>query len=296
MLFSDAIQKFSAWRAFQVKSDTVRGYDQELRTFCLFLRNPEIEGITIGDVMDYLNGLRQLGWKHNSFIPKCMAIKKFFEFFHRQSYSVLDAELIPIPRKEYNIPRVINEENYRLLVAAIPHNNDPRHIRNRAIINLLWDTGARNGEVVSLNMADMDSSRMRAVIKTEKSRGRRPLREIFWTHDTNESLGTWVEKLRQIKTREPEPLFVSAAGLNVGRRFTIKGVAEMLRRYSNRAKMPYINAHSFRHHMGHDIVRKGGSASDVMNILGHATLASSSIYTMMTDSELEERYRKIKGD
>jgi integrase/recombinase XerC len=295
MKFSDAIQKFSAWRMFQVKPETVRGYDQELRTFCLFLRNPEIENITIGDVMDYLNGLQQLGWKHNSFIPKCMALKKFFEFFRLQGYSVLDEELVPSPRKEYQIPRVLNEDSYRQLIAAIPYNNDPRHIRNRAIISLLWDTGARNGEVVSLNIGDVDSSRMRAVIKTEKSRGRRPLREIFWTHDTNESLGRWAEKLRLMETREPEPLFVSAAGSNVGHRFTIKGVAEMLRRYSNRAKMPHINAHSFRHHMGHDIVRKGGSASDVMNILGHSTLASSSIYTMMTDNELEERYRKIKG-
>jgi integrase/recombinase XerD len=295
MKFSEAIQKFSTWRMFRVKGDTVKGYDYELRTFCLFLRNPDVENITIGDVMDYLNGLQQLGWKHNSFIPKCTAIKKFFEFFRLQGYRVLNEDLVPIPRKEYKIPRVIDDERYRQLIQAIPQNNDPRHVRNHAIIGLLWDTGARNGEIVSMDFGDVDSNRMRAVIKTEKSRGRRPLREIFWTHDTNESLGKWVEKLQGIHTREPEPLFVSVTGAMLGRRFTIKGVAEMLRRYSNRAKMPYVNAHSFRHHMGHDVIRKGGSASDVMNILGHATLASSSIYTMMTDHELEERYRKIKG-
>ncbi len=68
----------------------------------------------------------------------------------------------------------------------------------------------------------------------------------------------------------------------------------MLRRYSNRAGIPYLNAHSFRHHMGHDIIQKGGSAADVMNILGHATLSSSSIYTMMNDKELEARYRLFK--
>jgi site-specific recombinase XerD len=47
--------------------------------------------------------------------------------------------------------------------------------------------------------------------------------------------------------------------------------------------------------MGHDIITQGGSAADVMNILGHATLASSSIYTMMTGKELENRYRTFKG-
>jgi site-specific recombinase XerD len=76
-----------------------------------------------------------------------------------------------------------------------------------------------------------------------------------------------------------------------GKRFSIKGVGEMLRRYSNRAKLPYLNAHSFRHHMGHHIIKSGGSSADVMNILGHSSVQSSTIYTMMTDVELEKRYR-----
>jgi integrase/recombinase XerC len=296
MKFSDAIAKFSTWRQFKVKAQTVKGYDKELRTFCLFLRNPEVENVSLMDVMDYLNGMQELGWKHNSFIMKCMALRKFFEFFRLQGYRVIDEALIPIPRKTFAIPRVLKEEDYRKLLAVIPTNNDPRHFRNRAIINLLWDSGARNGEIVSLDMGDMDYNRQRAVIKTEKSRGRRPLREIFWTHETNESLGRWVEKRAGLQQREPQALFISASGANVGERLTIRGVGEALRRYSNRAELPYINPHSFRHHMGHEIVKRGGSAADVMNILGHATLASSSIYTMMTDKELEERYRLFRGN
>ncbi len=296
MRFSDAIQQFSNWRQFKVKRHTVRGYDHELRIFCLFLRNPPIEDISINDVMDYLGGLKKLGWNPNSFIPKCMALRKFFEFWRLQGYKVLDEELIPIPRKEYNIPRVIAEDDYRRLLAAIPTNDDPRHVRNRVIINLLWDTGARNGEIVALNAEDLDHERMKAVIKTEKSRGRRPLREIFWTGDTNANLLQWLEARHRLKVTDPQALFVCACGGHAGQRFSIKGVGEMLRRYSNAARLPYMNAHSFRHHMGHAIVKKGGSAPDVMNILGHATLASSSIYTMMSDKELEERYRKLIGN
>jgi site-specific recombinase XerD len=86
---------------------------------------------------------------------------------------------------------------------------------------------------------------------------------------------------------DPDALFISicSGGLhgNAGKRFNQKGVGEMLRRYCNRAEMPYINAHSFRHHMGHDIIKKGGSSADVMNILGHASVQSTTIYTMMTD-------------
>lgn len=304
MRFLEAINQFSSWRTFSVKPGTVRGYDRELRNFCLFLRNPEVERITITDVMEYLNGMRQLGWDENTFVPKGMALRKFFEFCGQQGLRVLEASLIPVPPKTYRIPRVADEQAYRKLLGVIPRNNDPRHIRNLAIVNFLWDTGARNGEIVSLNVGDVDCKSMRTLIATEKSRGRRPFREIFWTRETNDNLGRWLTKREELKQRmtfhDPEALFLSICSSGVHRRsgwrFNQKGILEMLRRYANKAKIPYLNAHSFRHHLGHHIIERGGSASDVMNILGHASLLSSSIYTMMTDRELQARYRKLKNN
>jgi len=305
MLTKDAINQFSNWRQFKVKKQTVRGYDRELRNFCLFLRNPDIEQITLGNVMEYLNGMADLGWDRNSFVGKCMALRKFFEFYRLQGYKVLDEELIPIPDKEPKLPRVASEDQYKQLIAAIPEqSNDPRHIRNLAILGLLWDTGARNGEICSLNLADLDLKEMRAIIKTEKAKTRRPFREIFWTEDTNDYLVRWLKKrdhlTKTVKFEEPDALFVSVTSVKCGDRFSIKGVGEMLRRYCNRAKMPYMNAHSFRHHRGHYIIKSGGSTADVMNILGHASVQSTTIYTMMHGKELEQRARMFltsgKGD
>lgn len=301
LTMKEAINEFSNWRRFKVKGNTVKGYDRELRNFCLFLRNPEIIRITITDVMDYLNGIVELGWDQNSLLPRCMALRKFFEFMRLRGFTTLNEELIPIPRKQYKIPRVADEENYQKLVNFIPaESRDPRHIRNLAIVNLLWDTGARNGEVCALEISDIDTENKKALIRTEKNRGSRPFREIFWTEKTNNHLISWMKKRNELNKKtifeEPEALFVSIAGDKAGKRFTIKGLGEMLRRYSNRAQIPYMNAHSFRHHMGHDIIHQGGSTADVMNILGHATVASSSIYTMMTNRELETRYRVFKGN
>ncbi len=304
MQFKEAIDQFSSWRKFKVKKQTVKGYDQTLRQFCLFLRNPEIEDISIHHVMEFLNGMKELGWDQNSFVGKCMALRKFFEFYRLQNYAVIDENLIPIPSKEHKLPRVANEGNYRKLVQSVPVNtNDGRHIRNLVLINMLWDTGARNGELLSLNIDDLDMDRRRAVISTEKSKGRRPFREIFWTQTTNDNIWAWLKKREALKKRmkfdDPDALFVSICSgpqPTAGKRFSIKGVGEMLRRYSNKAKLPYMNAHSFRHRMGHHIIQSGGSSADVMNILGHASVQSSTIYTMMTDHELEKRYRSFMND
>lgn len=304
MKLSEAIEKFSKWRSFQVKKITVKGYDLILKQFCVFVRDCNIEQVRLEDVVCWFNLLQSLNWHHNSFIPKAQALRKFFEFYKSQGYPVLEPNLIPLPGKEYNLPRVANEDDYQKLLAAIPINRDPRHIRNRAIIMLLWDTGARNGEILSLNENDVDTINMRAVIKTEKSKGRRPFREIFWKEETNNALLLWIAKREHLKKTKMQhmddclfPSVCSSGNLNLsGKRLSVKGVGEMLRRYCNRAKIPYMNAHSFRHHMGHQIIRKGGSAADVMNILGHASLSSSSIYTMMTGKELESRYRSLHGE
>lgn len=182
MQFKEAIDQFSNWRRFKVKCQTVKGYDQTLRNFYLFLRNPQIEEISINHVMEFLNGMKELGWDQNSFVGKCMALRKFFEFFHLQGYPVIDENLIPIPAKEHKLPRVAKDADYEKLTETISvKTNDPRHIRNLAILNLLWDTGARNGEILSLDIGDLYMERRRAVINTEKSKGRRPFREIFWT-------------------------------------------------------------------------------------------------------------------
>jgi site-specific recombinase XerD len=120
--------------------------------------------------MEYLNLMKEIGWAHNSFISKCMALKKFFEFCNLRGWRVLNENLIPIPQKEYKIPRVATPEEYKKLLNIIPKNTDPRNVRNEAIIRLLWDTGARNGEILALDMDDLDLVNNKALIKTEKEK------------------------------------------------------------------------------------------------------------------------------
>lgn len=67
----------------------------------------------------------------------------------------------------------------------------------------------------------------------------------------------------------------------------------MLRQARKRAGLDCMNAHSFSHHMGHQIINNGGSNSDVANILGHASLQSTMVYTRMSSPEIERRYREM---
>ncbi len=76
---------------------------------------------------------------------------------------------------------------------------------------------------------------------------------------------------------------------------TTRGVCEIFRLLSNRARLGYVlNAHSARHFGGRHIIEAGGSSADVSNILGHSNLESSYVYQMLWGSELRERYRHFK--
>lgn len=227
-----------------------------------------------------------------------MALKKFFEFYQHQGFKVVDPFLIPIPSKQFKLPRVVNEDEYQKLLSIIPRNNDPRHIRNRAIINMLWDTGARNGEIMSLNVEQINTKEKKAIILTEKSQGLKPVRQLMWTEETNDNLIKWLAKRKHLEKRfpfeEPNALFISVVSHQIGKRFSIRGVGEMLRRYSNRAQIPYTNAHSYRHHFGHELAKKGANNSIISNLMGHSSLQSSFTYTLLSGQEMEQEYTKFK--
>lgn len=288
MKFNEAIVKFNAWRNFSVKKNTVASYRIHLNYLCLYLHNPEIEAITYEDIIGYLKGMEDLDWDANSFMVKCIAFRKFFEFLRLQKLQVLDPQLIPIPDRDYKFPRILLEENYYKLLAVIPDDSkDPRHIRNKAIVNLFWDAGLRLGELLDINMKDINLEDMSALIKTEKAKSLHPIRRIFWTASTHENLKKWIDKRKHlenvVKHFDPDALFISVTGIKAGRRLKKSGVGEMLRRYSHEGGLPEIcNPHSFRHHYGRDLAEKGANNSVISSLMGHATIQSSQVYTVLT--------------
>jgi integrase/recombinase XerC len=295
MKLREAINQFTEWKSYQSADSTVRGYTQDLKMLSIMLRYQgvlEIEDLRLPHVMRCLKDMLEDGWTNASLMRKCMALRKFLEFMRMVGVNTLDKELIPVPKPEYKMPRVASEENYRKLLAVVPKNNDPRHIRNRAIIMLLWDTGLRIGELTSLNVGDVDTGLKRGTVRTEKNRGSRTHRPFFWTAATNKSLVHWIAKRGD---KSDPALFISCSSWKVGQRMDTSGIGEALRSYSNKAGLPYMNPHSFRHHLGHEIIHKGGSSADVANILGHASLLSTLKYTQMSDPEVESRYRRLRG-
>lgn len=298
---SEAIKQFSRWRQLKVKKGTVSSYYHHIRYLCLYLHNPDIEAVELEHILEYLEGMKELEWDNNGFEVRCIAFKKFFEFMRKQGYKVIDENLIPIPGREYRNPRVATKEEWQRILKVIPEkSSDHRHPRNRAILGLLYDTGARVGEICSLDLSECDFVNNKAVVKTEKARTVRPFRYIMWSEKTNEWLKAYLPSREKILGRHPEldhdGLFVSITGRKSGQRLERTAIAEFLRQYSRKAEIyPTLNAHSFRHLMAHDILEKTDNIVYAKEVLGHATIVSTQHYLKLDEKEVKKGWQAARG-
>lgn len=299
MRFNEAIVKFEDYYKLRVKQGTIRGYGLDLRQLCLYLRNPEIEDIKDDDIVGYLNGMIECGWSKNALMPKSIAFRKFFQYLTLKGFRVLSYLLIPVIQKEFKMPHVAEKSEYDKIMNFFSADAKEHHlIRNRAITSLIYDTGARVGEIVALNVEDIDLVNKRATIKTEKSKGKAPVRQIFWEDDTNENIKRWLQIREKISTYvdfpEPEALFVGVRCWQLGMRLDIRAVGIFLRNASRKLGFKRVmNAHSLRHLKGNDMAEMNTNEFVISQILGHAQVSSSRIYTLLKSPILEQSARVI---
>lgn len=288
----DAKEKFISWRRVKEgSSETIRSYETDIRSLCLYLKNPEIEDIGFDNILQFFKDLKEYGLKPNALARKGNALKSFFEFCKIMNWKVLDPLLVPVSKqKRVKIPRVAKFENYRTLLNSISQEGC-YNLRNIAMINLLWDTGARGGEICSLNIDDLDLEQRKGIVITEKSRDDRP-RELFWSESTNENLKLYLVERAKLPVGH-NALFVTLSHKVQYQRMDISTLGKTLRILSKRAGIETFNAHSCRHAKGHGINDRGGSLVEIHNILGHKTLAASLVYTQMNDKELKKKAEKF---
>lgn len=302
MKYSKLINEFEQYLILRRTNATRSSYVQHNRMFCLFMRDPEVEHLTDTQVSDYLNLMLALGWDRNGLRPRAMALRVFFQWCRLKGYQVFNYELIPIPYREFRMPKIGKDEDYKKILAVIPYQTtNAKHVRDRALIDFLWHTGVRVGEALSLKLSDLEfrPEGGEAVIRTEKSRGQKPFRRIFFNKDTAKTLKRWIalratlEDARHVFVN-PESVFIGVDHWQRGKQLSTHSVDAMLREYSIKAGIPSFNPHQARHHFAREIIHHGGTNADIANMQGYADLSSTHIYTVMDGEELRNR-RKTLG-
>ncbi len=188
---------------------------------------------------------------------------------------------VPTPRLERRLPSFLDERQMTRLIEA-PSRKKWQGWRDRAILEALYSTGMRVSELAGLNREDLDE-----ISETMLVRGKGKKERICPVGKTAlRAIRTYLER-RPKKLRMPYALFVSQKGT----RLTVRQIDRLLVQYVRQAGLPSsISPHSLRHSFATHLLDRGADLRSVQELLGHASLSTTQIYTHITPQRLKKIY------
>lgn len=273
-----------------LSSNTLDAYFNDLTGLVEFLEDANRArgwaGVDASDVSAFVDDLDERGYARSTRSRKIAALKSMFRFL-REEGLIEDnpTEALRSPRSGRTLPKALSIEQVDLLMATIYEDDSPEGVRDAAMFEVLYAAGLRVSELVGLDIRDLDAEAgsVRCIGKGSKER-------VVPLHgQALESVNTYLETVRPIHEREPN---AGALFLNRnGRRLSRQGFWLRLKRAARAAGIPDdITPHTLRHSFATHMLRGGASLRHVQEMLGHASIATTQIYTHLTSEHVREEY------
>lgn len=272
-------------RGRSVKTRAV--YHHYLTTFFKQGRINEVGDITEERIKEFRLHLARAQLKKSSQSYYVVAIRTFLKYLARQDYETVHADKIDalkVPARQIEI--ITHEELERLLEA--PDIRTVKGLRDQAILELLFSTGMRLAELCGLDrFVDLKKGEL-----TVRGKGDR-VRLVFISDRARNAIRAYMEK----RTDALEPLFVSIAHGKIIGRITPRAVERMVKRYGVKAGIvgKKLTPHILRHCFATDLLANGADLRAVQELLGHANIATTQIYTHVTNQHLRDVYKAFHG-
>ena len=271
--------------------NTQESYERDLRIFCraLSLEPEQLPSVQRARIISYITRLKLQGRAASTIARKLAAIKAFYRFLVTENYLETDpSEALEAGTKGIHLPKVLTEQEIRSLLEA-PDLSTAEGVRDRALLEMLYATGMRVSEAVTLKLAGVNLS-LRYVIAFGKGSKERivPLGSV-----AAEYLQRYLETARNTfltqGQTDPEILFLGVGGHGLTR----QRVWEILRQYGSLAGIPkQLSPHMLRHSFATHLLDNGADLRSVQEMLGHADISTTQIYTHLTNKRLREVYEK----
>lgn len=298
----------------QLAENTLLAYRRDVERFLSWLKNRELEKLVIQDFSDYADWL----FKHN-FAPSTLArhivtLRVFFRYLQLENVlSVNPTELLDSPKLWQRMPQVLTPGQVEKLL-VVPAPPDRCWKRDRAILEFFYATGCRVSELVNLKIQDvhLDENYILARGKGNKERivplGRRAVEAYRDWFNTERPIlfGRKMPDFREepmfsMETSNPpnsetaeipecEWAFISYRG----RRLRREALWELIKRYAQRIGAPSdVSPHTMRHSFATHLLAGGADLRQVQEMLGHASIATTQIYTHVDMSRLKSLHQKF---
>lgn len=273
-------------KSYGYSTHTIRNYSIDLNQFITFLRKrgKDIENTTHTDIRDFIGkGLKE-GNSKTSMARKLSSIRSFFDFLvEKRVLEQSPSEVISTPKLERKLPSFLSEKEVTNLLGESENLAGKRNI---CIIELLYSSGLRVSELVSLNWGDVNLKNR--VIRV-KGKGKKERIVLFGSH-AERRLKEWFRLRFEINKGniDEEPLFINMRG----ERLTERSVERIIKRYGIELIGKRITPHSLRHSFATHLLMRGADLRTIQELLGHESLETTQRYTHLNIKELKEIYKR----
>lgn len=270
--------------------NTLESYGRDLRQYLGYLKekkNLSLSETTQATVIGYLLQLQARGKAAATLSRSLAAIKSYYHFMARENRIERDPTVnLDAPKQEKRLPRVLSVEDVDHLLEQ-PDLKNPAGIRDRAMLELLYATGLRVSELVSLKLNDinLETGYLKCFGKGSKERIV-PLGSV-----ASKYIKLYQEHARKFLAANPREntLFLN----HHGRGLTRQGFWKIIKKYAEHSQAPLeITPHTLRHSFATHLLENGADLRSVQEMLGHADVSTTQIYTHLTRSKIKEVYEK----
>ncbi|MGE8204399.1 site-specific tyrosine recombinase XerD [Heyndrickxia sp. NPDC080065] len=275
-----------------LSKNTIVSYERDLKSYLSYMGKVEqiesLNEITRVHIVYFLNHLKQQGKSARTLARHVASIRSFHQFLLREKITENDPSVhIETPQTERSLPKVLSLTEVEALLEA-PSDKGPLPLRDKAMLELLYATGIRVSELINLNLEDLHLSMgfIRCIGKGNKER------IIPIGKTATNVLETYLQEGRPklcSNHDQTQSLFLN----HHGNRLTRQGFWKILKGLAKKANIEKeLTPHTLRHSFATHLLENGADLRAVQEMLGHADISTTQIYTHVTKLRLKDVYSK----
>ena len=273
----------------KTSTNTELSYQRDLKKLRLFLEEHgilSVNKVLQSNLEDYISLMKKESFKPATISRNIASIKAWFHYMIKERIIKVDvSDSLKSPKIEKKIPEIMTMGEVDTLLSQ-PSMNNPKEIRDKAMLELLYATGIRVTELISLTVEDLNLQMNYIICRDEHKE-----RMIPFGSKARNALIDYLEHSRPIMvaTESSDVLFVNCSGQAMSR----QGFWKLIKFYSNKAGITAdITPHTLRHSFAAHLVENGADLRSVQEMLGHSDISTTQIYANLNHNRLREVYAK----
>ncbi len=268
-------------------ANSIESYEHDLGRLSDWVEKNDLDLLTLSrqELREWLIDLGSEKLSENSRRRLISAVRGFYKFLMFDGHVTKNpAEDLVAPQKGFYLPRFLNRAEIETLLAA-PDTSTENGLRDRAILELMYASGLRVSEVVNLKIHEVETD---AGILTCTGKGSKT-RRVPVGSSAVEWIKSYLAMRRKIENIEIDKMFANSNGVPITRQSIYVSITE----YAEKCGLEGVSPHTLRHSFATHLVQNNADIRSVQQMLGHADISTTQIYTHITSTQLKKNYDRF---